>query len=191
MEPEPLAAANRAAAREEPQRGKKESAAESKRLIGGRLSGSGSLGLWPDARKEAALGDSASILAAFAAPTASAKKGESRAVREGSEESPRHLISGEKDSHKPSRSTLFPSPRPAPLPEGKLRHRARQQLGYIIQLVSAVVRTPTQLFRAPSLLCRDLSHAVVGFRTPLPALYGIFPGVPRLGLSGSSGALLL
>lgn len=185
MEPEPLAAANRAAAREEPQRGKKESAAESKRLIGGRLSGSGSLGLWPDARKEAALGDSASILAAFAAPTASAKKGESRAVREGSEESPSHLISGEKDSHRPSRSTLFPPP------EGKLRHRARQQLGYIIQLVSAVVRTPTQLSRAPSLLRRDLSHAVVGFRTPLPALYGIFPGIPRLGLPGSSGALLL
>lgn len=45
VEPEPLTAANRATAGEEPQRRKKESAAESKRLIGGRLSGSGSLGL--------------------------------------------------------------------------------------------------------------------------------------------------
>lgn len=125
VEPEPLAAANRAAAGEEPQRGKKESAAESKRLIGGRLSGSGSPGLWPDARKEAALGDSASILAALAAPTVSARKGESRVSMRARRNHPATSSPGRRILTNDS-FNLLPPPQP---PKGKLRHRGKAAAG--------------------------------------------------------------
>lgn len=64
VEPEPHSGSqSRCGGGRSPKGGKKKSAAESKRLIGGRLAGS----LWPDASQETVPGDRASFLVSFAA----------------------------------------------------------------------------------------------------------------------------